>query len=152
MPPFSPQIVQALTWTICNQDRATETRNKFINLDFYVPPDERFSHIKLSEFISNSIQAVVHFVIPELKSLFQGDLLNFESLDQIKKDFYYNERNQVFESMVMEKLKVLLPHDLFKKVSKMIKEKPIKFPVPQVIAGKQILQTLAQKRWISCLL
>lgn len=45
----------------------------------------------------------------------------------------------------MEKLKVFLPHDLIKKVSKVIKEKPIKFPVPQVIAGKQILQTLAQK-------
>ncbi|XP_010912798.1 probable linoleate 9S-lipoxygenase 5 [Elaeis guineensis] len=116
-------------------DRATETRNKIINLDFYVPPDERFSPIKLSEFISNSIQAVVHFVIPELKSLFQGDLLNFESLDRIKRDLYYDERNRVIEGIVMEKLKVFLPNDLFKEVNKAIKEHPIKFPVPQVIAA-----------------
>lgn len=33
-------------------------------LDAYVPPDERFSPKKLSEFIENSIQAAVHFLVP----------------------------------------------------------------------------------------
>ncbi|XP_008791769.1 probable linoleate 9S-lipoxygenase 4 [Phoenix dactylifera] len=119
---------------LSSKDRATETRNKIINLDFYVPPDEHFSPIKLSEFIWNSIQAVVHFVIPELKSFFQRDLLNFESFAQIKKDLYHGEHNRVIEGFVMQKLKDFLPQDLYHKVSKVIKENPIKFPVPQVIA------------------
>ena len=113
----------------------TETRHKLINLDFYVPPDERFSQSKLSEFIANSLQAILHFVVPEVKSFFQGDLSSFESFDQVTKDLYAGKRSCVLEGMVMERLKTYLPEELFKEVIRMTKENPVKFPVPQVIAG-----------------
>lgn len=60
-----------------SKDGVTEARGSFLNLDYYVPPDDRFSPIKFSEFITSAIQAVIHFVIPEVKSLFQGDINNF---------------------------------------------------------------------------
>lgn len=120
---------------LSSKDRATETRNRLINLDFYVPPDDRFSPIKLSEFITNSLQAILHFVNPELKSLIQGNVINFASFDQIKKDLYQSERSRVLEGIVMEKLKAFLPEDLLKEFKKAIKENPIKFPIPQVIAA-----------------
>jgi hypothetical protein len=37
--------------------------------------------------------------------------------------------------MAMEKLKTIVPDDVYKVVSKAIKQNPAKFPVPQVIAG-----------------
>ncbi|ONK57843.1 uncharacterized protein A4U43_C09F4760 [Asparagus officinalis] len=118
-------------------DRMTETRHKLINLDFYVPPDERFSPSKLSEFITNSLQAILHFVIPEVKSLFQGDHGNFESFEQVTKDLYAGKRSYILEGKVMDKLKSFLPEELFKEVLRMTKGNPVKFPVPQVIAADE---------------
>ncbi|KAH7681305.1 Linoleate 9S-lipoxygenase protein [Dioscorea alata] len=123
---------------LSDKDRVTETRNKIIDLDFYVPPDERFSPNKLSEFIRNSIQAVVHFVIPEVKSLFEADHNKFESFDQMVKDLYSGgRRGRALEGLVMEKLKGLLPEELFKEVVRGTKENSLKFPLPQIIASDQ---------------
>ncbi|THU44469.1 hypothetical protein C4D60_Mb02t07710 [Musa balbisiana] len=116
------------------QHRATETRKKVINLDFYVPPDDRFSPVKLSEFISNSIRAIVHFVIPEVKSVFEGSIRNFESFGQMRKDLYSSHRRSILEGVVMEKLKALLPEEFIKEVVRVVKENPLKFPIPEVIA------------------
>ncbi|XP_073006726.1 linoleate 9S-lipoxygenase A-like [Typha latifolia] len=122
-------------------DGVTEKRHKLINLDFYVPPDERFNPVKLSEFITNAVQAVVHFVIPEVGSLLQGDITNFKSFDQLTKDLYSKKDQQekrqpsAFEGVIMEKLKPLIPEEIYKEVASKIKEHPVKFPVPQVIAS-----------------
>ncbi|KAL0921117.1 hypothetical protein M5K25_008154 [Dendrobium thyrsiflorum] len=124
-------------------DHQTEQRHKIINLDFYVPPDERFSPTKLSEFISSSIQAVIHFVLPELTSLLKGsNIINFESFDQISKDLYtrrnIQSRRANVERIILEKLKEFLPEDIFKEVIKIAKHSPtIKFPIPQVIEVDQ---------------
>ncbi|WOL04136.1 linoleate 9S-lipoxygenase A [Canna indica] len=118
---------------LSDQDRVTETRHKIINLDFYVPPDDRFSPLKLSEFISSSIRAVVHFVIPEVKSLFEGSIKNFDSFGQLSKDLY-TQRKSFLESVVRERIKDLVPEELYGEVVRVTKENPIKFPVPQVIA------------------
>ncbi|KAJ8465789.1 hypothetical protein OPV22_028341 [Ensete ventricosum] len=122
---------------LSTQDRATETRKKLINLDFYVPPDDRFSPVKLSEFISNSIRAIVHFVIPEVKSVFEGSIRNFESFGQMRKDLYSSHRRSILEGVVMEKLKALLPEEFIKEVVRVVKENPLKFPIPEVIAADE---------------
>ncbi|XP_020675596.1 linoleate 9S-lipoxygenase 6 [Dendrobium catenatum] len=128
---------------LSDKDHQTEERQKIINLDFYVPPDERFSPTKLSEFISSSIQAVIHFVLPELTSLLKGsNIINFESFDQISKDLYtrrnVQSRQANIERIVLEKLKEFLPEDIFKEVIKIAKNTTtIKFPIPQVIEVDQ---------------
>ncbi|KAJ6802399.1 linoleate 9S-lipoxygenase 6-like [Iris pallida] len=124
---------------LSHKDRLTETRHKIINLDFYVPPEERFSPSKLSEFITNSIHAVVHFVIPEVKSLLEGDVGSFKSFDQMRKDLYSGNRGYFLEGKVMESLKAFLPEDIFAEVVRTIKGKTnsVKFPVPRVIATNE---------------
>ncbi|PKA66701.1 putative linoleate 9S-lipoxygenase 5 [Apostasia shenzhenica] len=124
---------------LSDTDHRTETRHKLINLDFYVPPDERFSPAKLSEFISSSVQAVIHFVLPEVKSLFEGNSGHFDSFGQIAGDLYSGGNGSlVLERIIVEKLKEYLPEDLFKEVLKASKDAPsIKFPLPQVIAVDQ---------------
>ncbi|KAG8085102.1 hypothetical protein GUJ93_ZPchr0010g9360 [Zizania palustris] len=115
-------------------DGMTETRKHKINLDFYIPPDERFSPGKLAEFLTLAVQAVTHFVIPEARSLFQGDVTNFRSLDQLRKDLYGRPPQPAVDGMVMDKLKssVTSPKT-YKHVSKMVKETPVMFKLPQVI-------------------
>ncbi|XP_078170260.1 linoleate 9S-lipoxygenase 5-like isoform X1 [Carex rostrata] len=120
------------------QDDVTETRGSFLNLDYYVPPDDRFSPVKFSEFIASAIQAVIHFVIPEVKSLFEGDINNFRSFEQLKRDLYAEpRRSPAFEMMAMEKLKTLVPDEVYNDVTKEIKHYPVKFPLPQVIAADE---------------
>ncbi|XP_074587258.1 putative linoleate 9S-lipoxygenase 5 [Curcuma longa] len=121
-----------------NQDRMSESRSKIINLDFYVPPDDRFSPAKLSEFISNSIRAVVHFVVPEVKSLFEGAIKNFESFEQMSEDLYSGHRKPAAaKSMVTGRLKALVPEELHDEIDRVMKENPFKFPIPQVVAADE---------------
>lgn len=135
---FDPSIYTNTSF-FSGQDGETEKRSIFIDLDFYVPPDERFSPVKLSEFITHSIQAVLHFVFPEVKSLLGHDIGNFESFKELTKDLYARPHEpSIVEGVVMEKLKSLLPKDIYKEVIRVMKENPLKFPVPQVIASEPV--------------
>ncbi|XP_059660015.1 linoleate 9S-lipoxygenase 6-like [Cornus florida] len=120
------------------QDHQTESRPETINLDIYVPPDERFSPKKLSEFTENSIQAAVHFLIPQAKSLFQENSSSFESFSEIR-DLFTSKKYQVVEEWVTHKLKKLVPDKLFKEIQQTSKENPMDFPLPQIIAGNELV-------------
>ncbi|KAG9447095.1 hypothetical protein H6P81_013223 [Aristolochia fimbriata] len=121
------------------QDPRTESRPDVISLDIYVPPDERFSPKKMSEFISKSVQAVVHFLIPEAKSLFQ-ESKSFQSFDEIFEMFGKSRNNDhVVDASTVEKLKTVVPKLLFGHiVNETRKEKPTKFPLPQIIAASDV--------------
>ncbi|KAI3927456.1 hypothetical protein MKW92_044446 [Papaver armeniacum] len=119
------------------QDPSTESRPGIIHLDIYVPPDERFSPAKFTEFISNTVRAIVHFIIPEAKSIFHQSSGNYESFAEIR-EMFSNNRNQKLEGWMMDKLKYLIPEDLFKEIQKASKEKSSKFPIPQIIAANEL--------------
>ncbi|CAL5094172.1 unnamed protein product [Urochloa decumbens] len=120
------------------KDGMTETRKHMINLDFYIPPDERFNPTKLAEVLTLAVQAVTHFVIPESRALFQGNINNFKSFDQLRRDLYSKPQQPVVEGVVMDKLKTSVPsHKTYKQVSKMVKETPVRFPIPQVVEHDQ---------------
>ncbi|KAM1483448.1 hypothetical protein ACFX15_034701 [Malus domestica] len=116
-------------------DPLTESRPSTINLDIYVPPDERFSPKKQSEFASNSIQAVLHFLTHKVESVIQPGSNHFESFDEIH-DMFSRNKSQVVEGALKEKLKALVPKEFFKEVTHAIKN-PLKFPVPQIIAENE---------------
>jgi lipoxygenase len=110
----------------------TETRKHVINLDFYIPPDERFSPGKLAEVLTLGVQAVTHFVVPEMKTLIQGN--NFKSMEQLTRDLYSKPSQPAVDGEVMERLKTSVPSNkTYKQVAKNVKENPVKFPTPQVI-------------------
>ncbi|XP_040380210.1 probable linoleate 9S-lipoxygenase 5 [Oryza brachyantha] len=116
-------------------DGVTETRrHKLINLDYYIPPDERFSPGKLAEVLAMGVQAVTHFVVPEARAIFHGDVVNFKSLDQLRGDLYSKPPQPAADGRVMDELKSAVPsHKTYKQVAKMVKDTPVKFPIPQVI-------------------
>ncbi|XP_043714893.1 linoleate 9S-lipoxygenase 6-like [Telopea speciosissima] len=119
------------------EDPLAESRPEIINLDIYVPPDERFSQQKMSEFISNSIEAVLHFLIPETKALYQNQSGSFDSLEKIND--IYNKRNKVLDGWVTEQLKKLVPEELIKETTNHAsKQHEVKFPIPQIIQENQM--------------
>ncbi|KAL9347420.1 hypothetical protein Peur_058786 [Populus x canadensis] len=128
-----------------NTEPSTESRTETINLDIYVPPDERFSPKKLSKFISNSIQATMHFIITEADSLFKQDSSSFESFDEIY-DMFSSKRSNAVEGKakdklkgkVKERLKKLVPDVLFKEITYADKEDLVKFPLPQIIRENEL--------------
>ncbi|KAF8652443.1 hypothetical protein HU200_062775 [Digitaria exilis] len=120
------------------KDGLTETRKHMINLDFYIPPDERFNPTKLAEVLTLAVQAVTHFVLPESRALFHGNINSFRSFDQLRRDLYNKPQQPVVEGEVMDKLKSSVPSQkTYKQVSKMVKETPVRFPIPQVIEYDQ---------------
>lgn len=118
----------------CADTRAERRLRGWFNMDIYVPPDERFSQQKLSQFTTNAIRAAVHFLMPEAGAIFNQETSNFESFDQIHRLFVGN-RDQSVDGWVVERLKQELPDDLFKKFKQVIKESPVKFPLPRIVEG-----------------
>lgn len=72
--------------------------------------------------------------MPEAGAIFNQDTSHFESFDQIHQLFGGN-RNQSVDEWLVKRLKHELPDDLFKKVKQVIKEKPVKFQLPRILAG-----------------
>lgn len=103
-------------------------------LDVYVPPDERMSPRKLSELIANAIESAVHFVIPEIKAMSEGESSHFQSFAEINA-LFKRERNKADGEKVVQKLKGLVPDDVFRIIKRSIKETPAKFPPPQIVQG-----------------
>lgn len=99
----------------------------------------------MSEFLSHTVQASVHFLIPEAKSLFKDDSSSFESFEEIHKMFSSN-RNKPAEAKVTEKLKTLVPNEMVKEITHTSKDDPMKFPLPQIIAGDAACNILYQFR------
>ncbi|XP_057964766.1 linoleate 9S-lipoxygenase 6-like [Malania oleifera] len=124
-------------------DVSIESRPEGINLEVNVPPDEQLSPKKQSVLISNSLQAAVHFLIPELQSLMlqeqystgSSSSSSVGSFDEILDMFSANSKRNL--AVEKELLSVLpenkLPDHLFRLV-RASKESPVKFPIPQIIA------------------
>ena len=56
-----------------------------MSLNIYVPRDERFGHLKLSDFLAYALKSISQFLKPELESLFDSTPNEFDSLQDIPK-------------------------------------------------------------------
>ncbi|KAE8038087.1 hypothetical protein FH972_010630 [Carpinus fangiana] len=117
-----------------NQDPLTESRPEKGKLDIYVPSDEQLSPKKLSELISNAVQATVHFLIPQTVQKGSRSFSSFEETSSI----FSGKRSQVVEKWVKETLKKMVPDKLYKEVIHASKKTPLKLPLPQIIAENQL--------------
>ncbi|KAJ4847088.1 hypothetical protein Tsubulata_039036, partial [Turnera subulata] len=135
-----------------NTDPSRESRPQMINLDAFVPPDERCSPKRLSEIIANSIQASVHFLIPEARSLLKPDSSGFESFNEMR-GMFSGKRSQMVGGKVKEELKKVVPDELFKEITQASKKDCFKFPLPQIINGAApcflLLRSIEPRVWNS---
>ncbi|KAK7842091.1 putative linoleate 9s-lipoxygenase 5 [Quercus suber] len=67
-------------------DPNTESRLELLmSLNIYVPRDERFGHLKLSDFLAYALKSVGQFLKPELESLFDSTPSEFDSFKDVLK-------------------------------------------------------------------
>lgn len=64
-------------------DPCSEKRLSLLRLDIYVPRDERFSQVKFSDFLAYAVKSLVQVLIPEIRSLFDKTVNEFDSFQDV---------------------------------------------------------------------
>eukprot|EP00253_Pinus_taeda_P032506 PITA_32506 len=104
-----------------------------MSLDIYVPRDERFGHLKLSDFLAYSLKSVAQFLVPELKSLFDSTPNEFDSFEDVMK--LYSDGIKLPENPILDAAKNLIPLELIREFLTTDGQKLLKYPLPQVISN-----------------
>lgn len=119
--------------SISFSDPETESRIPLINsLNIYVPRDERFGHLKLSDFLAYALKAVSEFIKPGLEEYFEGTPGEFDILQDVL-DLY--EGGFPVPEGLFELISENIAAPLLKEIFRTDGERLFKFPMPQVIKG-----------------
>ncbi|XP_020277385.1 linoleate 9S-lipoxygenase 6-like [Asparagus officinalis] len=115
-------------------DPNTESR-LILSLDIYVPRDERFGHLKMSDFLGYSIKSVVTGFIPAVASIFDRidpSLNDFDSYEEVHKLF--RGGLPIPSVPLISAIKDNIPFEMIKSiVSTQNGQSFMKYPVPQLI-------------------
>ncbi|KAL3381889.1 hypothetical protein AABB24_001801 [Solanum stoloniferum] len=69
-----------------NTDPNCESRIPLLmSLDIYVPRDERFGHVKMSDFLTLSLKSIMQMLLPAFKALFDNTPNEFDSFVDVLK-------------------------------------------------------------------
>ncbi|XP_026442649.1 linoleate 9S-lipoxygenase 5-like [Papaver somniferum] len=107
-----------------------ETRLFILNLNIYIPRDEKFSQLKFSDFIAYAVKALGHVVRPEIKAMFDKTPNEFDSFDDVLhlyEGYQGQEVNQTGDSHLLTSnwsLNLEFVKELFRSDG----ENPLKFP------------------------
>ncbi|XP_010256003.1 PREDICTED: probable linoleate 9S-lipoxygenase 5 [Nelumbo nucifera] len=100
------------------------------SLDIYVPRDERFGHLKMSDFLAYALKSLVQFLLPELKALCDKTPNEFDTFQDV---FNLYEGGTQLPSGAFDRLKDAIPFEMLKELFRTDGEQLLKFPLPQVI-------------------
>jgi linoleate 9S-lipoxygenase len=103
-----------------------------MSLNIYVPRDERFGHLKLSDFLGYALKSIGQFLKPELESIFDSTPNEFDSFQDVIKLY---EGGLKLPEAVLEYIRDNIPAELLKEVFPTDGEGLLKYPTPQVIEG-----------------
>ncbi|KAG8391000.1 hypothetical protein BUALT_Bualt01G0142500 [Buddleja alternifolia] len=118
-----------------NTDPNSESRIPLLmSLNIYVPRDERFGHLKMSDFLAYGLKSIFQFLLPEFKDVcdsISNEFDSFEDALQIYKGGFKLPDGpllkSVYDNIPLEFIKELLPTD---------GEGLYKFPMPMVIQAE----------------
>ncbi|CAN4091350.1 unnamed protein product [Withania somnifera] len=112
------------------QDPNSETRLPPLGLNIYVPRDERFTHVKLSDFLAYAVKSLGQVLIPEFFALFNKTIHEFDSFEDILKLY---EGGFKLPDHHLNKLRQCIPWEMLKELVRSDGEPFLKFPMPDVI-------------------
>lgn len=112
-------------------DPNTESRLPLLSLDIYVPRDERFGHLKMSDFLAYALKAIVQFIYPELKDLCDSTPNEFDSFQDVLN--LYEGGIVLPEGPSLDNIREKIPLELLKQVFATDNAQLLKYPTPQVI-------------------
>ncbi|KAL6517807.1 Lox4p [Orobanche minor] len=115
-----------------NTDPNSEKRIPLLmSLNIYVPRDERFGHLKMSDFLGYGLKSIFQFLLPEFKDLCDSISNEFDSFENAIEIYEGGLKlpdgpllKSIYDNIPLELLKQLLPTD---------GEGLFRFPMPKVI-------------------
>ncbi|KAJ4955527.1 hypothetical protein NE237_012310 [Protea cynaroides] len=114
------------------KDPNTESRLPLIlSLNIYVPRDERFGHLKLSDFLAYALKSIVQFLLPELEVFCDKTPNEFDTFQDILD--LYEKGIQLPNDPKLDDVENKIPLELLKELVRSDGEKLLKFPLPQMI-------------------
>ncbi|KAL9240808.1 hypothetical protein vseg_014986 [Gypsophila vaccaria] len=108
-------------------DPNTESRLFLLSLNIYVPRDERFGHIKFSDFLAYALKSLVQIILPELRHLFDKE---FDSFEDVMKLY---EGGFKLPEGALAKLRDRIPWELLKELVRSDGANFFRLPMPDVI-------------------
>ncbi|CAL0311226.1 unnamed protein product [Lupinus luteus] len=112
-------------------DVNTESRLNLVkSLDIYVPRDERFGHLKLSDFLAYALKSIVQVLKPEFESLFDSTIDEFDSFEDVLKLY---EGGIKLPDGILKDIRDQVPAEFLKEILSNDGERFLKYPLPQVI-------------------
>ncbi|XP_061994712.1 probable linoleate 9S-lipoxygenase 5 [Rosa rugosa] len=101
-----------------------------MSLDIYVPRDERFGHLKMSDFLAYALKSLVQFVRPELQAVFDKTPNEFDSFQDVLNLY---EGGFPLPEGLLKDIGDNIPLPMIKEIFRTDGERFLRFPVPQVI-------------------
>ncbi|KAM6577779.1 hypothetical protein CsatB_029616 [Cannabis sativa] len=121
-------------------DPKTESRLKRVNLmkpldplealDIYVPRDERFGHLKMSDFLAYGLKSLSQSIKPALEHYFDQTRNEFDNFQEVY-DLY--EGGFKLPTAVLDTIRKTVPFNMLKELFRTDGEQFLRFPVPHVI-------------------
>nr|XP_043622571.1 probable linoleate 9S-lipoxygenase 5 [Erigeron canadensis] len=113
-------------------DPKTESRLPLImSLNIYVPRDERFGHLKLSDFLAYGLKSIVQFLVPEFQALSDSTHDEFDSFEDIMK--LYEGGFKLPGGPLFDRIREKVPLEILKTLLETDSSGVTKFPKPQII-------------------
>uniref|UniRef100_A0A0D9ZC24 Lipoxygenase n=1 Tax=Oryza glumipatula TaxID=40148 RepID=A0A0D9ZC24_9ORYZ len=112
-------------------DPNTESRLPLLDLNIYVPRDERFGHLKMSDFLGYSLKAIVEGVLPIIRTYVDTTPKEFDSFQDIME--LYEGGLKVANASALAEIKKRVPFELIKSLLPVAGDQVLKLPLPHVI-------------------
>ncbi|XP_021817418.1 probable linoleate 9S-lipoxygenase 5 isoform X2 [Prunus avium] len=112
-------------------DSNSESRLPLLmSLNIYVPRDERFGHLKLSDFLAYALKSIAQFIRPELEALFDKTPNEFDSFEDVLKLY---EGGIPLPEGLLKDIGDNIPAEMLKEIFRTDGAQLLRFPMPQVI-------------------
>lgn len=104
-------------------------------LEIYVPRDERFGHLKMSDFLGYSLKAITEAILPIIRTFIDPTPKEFNSFQDIYN--LYDGLLKVPHSTALEEIKKKIPFEFVKSILPVAGDDFLNLPLPQVIKSDE---------------
>jgi linoleate 9S-lipoxygenase len=113
-------------------DPNSESRLFVLNLNIYVPRDERFGHLKMSDFLGYSLKAVIEAVLPTIGTFIDDTPKEFDSFEEILG--LYELGPEAPNHPVIAEIRKKIPSQFLRSIlPNGSHDHPLKMPLPSII-------------------
>ncbi|PRQ42208.1 putative linoleate 9S-lipoxygenase [Rosa chinensis] len=117
-------------------DPSSESRIPLLmSLDIYVPRDERFGHLKMSDFLAYALKSIAQFIRPELEAVFDKTPNEFDSFEDVLKLY---EGGIPLPEGFLKDIGDNIPLEMIKEIFRTDGAEFLRFPTPEVIKKNRL--------------